>query len=190
MTAHMRYREKGQRTVRVAGHQACAGVVAYAVGVTWTVEERRSWAFPPLERVVGGIDFALLDPADPDERSVIIRGEHPEFAAAFDAGRDEIELDGVVMNPNLHLALHEIVANQLWDGEPLEVAETARRLDLAGYDRHEVFHMIGSVVSHELWQVMHDNRPADLEQIRESLGALPGTWEAERFRAGNQDGER
>jgi len=66
---------------------------------------------------VGGIDFALLDPADPDERSVIIRGEHPEFAAAFDAGRDEIELDGVVMNPNLHLALHEIVANQLWDGE-------------------------------------------------------------------------
>jgi len=50
--------------------------------------------------------------------------------------------------------------------------------------------MIGSVVSHELWQVMHDNRPADLEQIRENLGALPGTWEAERFRAGNQDGER
>ena len=94
------------------------------------------------------------------------------------------------MNTNRQRALNESGANERGDGEPAEGAETARRLDLAGYDRHEVFHMIGSVVSHELWQVMHDNRPADLEQIRENLGALPGTWEAERFRAGNQDGER
>ena len=38
--------------------------------------------FPPVERVGDGIDLALLDRADPDEGSRIIRGEHPEFAAA------------------------------------------------------------------------------------------------------------
>ena len=136
------------------------------------------------------INPALLDPADPDERSLIIRFEHPEFAAALDAGWDEIEIDGTVMNPNLHLALHKVVANQLWDGEPPEVAETARRLDLVGYDRHEVFHMIGSVMSTQVWQVLHDKRPADREQIRQSLAALPGSWEKERPRSSDPDGER
>ena len=138
-----------------------------------------------------GTDLAWLDPADPDERSLLIRFEHPEFAAALDAGWDEIELDGTVMSPNQHLTIHEVVANQLWDGEPPEAAETARRLDLVGYDRHEVFHMIGSVVSDQMWQVMHDQQPADLEQIREDLAALPGTWEAKRLRhPNNPDGER
>jgi hypothetical protein len=143
-----------------------------------------------VEGVVDEIDLAFLDPADPDERSLLMRFEHPEFAAALNDGWDEIEIDGTVMNPNLHLALHEVVANQLWDGEPPEVAETAHRLDLAGYDRHEVFHMIGSVVSHQVWQALHEQQPADPEQIRDDLAALPGSWEKERARLSDPEGER
>ncbi|MFQ5968211.1 MAG: hypothetical protein ACE5MI_11470, partial [Acidimicrobiia bacterium] len=69
--------------------------------MTWTVEERRAWAFPPTEGVVDGIDLAFLDPADPDDRSLLIRFEHPEFEEALDAGLDEIVLAGQVMNPHL-----------------------------------------------------------------------------------------
>ena len=140
--------------------------------------------------VVDEIDLAFLDPADPDERSLLIRFEHPGFATALDAGWDEVELDGTAVNPNLHLAIHEVVANQLWDGEPPEVAETARRLDLVGYDRHEVFHMIGSVVSNQVWQVLHDQQPVAPEQIRQNLAALPGSWEKERAHPSDTDGER
>ena len=156
--------------------QRCTGPGEYAVGVTWTVEERHAWAFPPTEGVVDGIDLAFVDPADPDERSFLIRSEHPELAEALDSGLDEVVLAGQVMNPQLHLTIHEVVANQLWDGDPPEVAETARRLDLAGYDRHEVFHMIGSVMSEEMWLVMRHQRQADLGQIKQKLAALPGSW--------------
>ena len=152
----------------------------YAVGVTWTIEERRAWTFPPVEGIVDEIDLALLDPADPDDRGLLIRFEHPDFAAAVEAGSEEIEFDGNVINPNLHLTIHEVVANQLWEGEPPEAAETARRLDLAGYDRHEIFHMIGSVVSEEIWAMLRDKRMADLDLMRQDLAALPGTWEADR----------
>ena len=73
----------------------------------------------------------------------------------------------------------EVVANQLWDGDPLEVTETARRLDLAGYHRHQVFHMIGSVVSEEMWLMMRHHRQADLERIKHKLAGLPGCWESQ-----------
>lgn len=148
--------------------------------MTWTVEERRSWAFPPVEGELGEIDLGYLDPADPDDRSLLIRFEHPEFEEAREAGWDEIVIDGEVMNPHLHLAIHEVVANQLWDGEPPETWQTARRLNLLGYERHEVFHMIGSVVAEEVWQMMHDQQEADLDRLKEKLAALPGPWEMER----------
>ena len=143
--------------------------------MTWTVDERRAWAFPPTEGVVDGIDLATLDRSDPDDRSLLIRYEHPELAKAIDSGLDEIVVGSQVMNPHLHLSIHEVVANQLWDGDPPEVTETARRLDLAGYDRHQVFHMIGSVVSEEMWLVMRHHRQADPEQIKHKLAALPGS---------------
>lgn len=80
------------------------------------------------------------------------------------------------MNPHLHLAIHEVVANQLWDEEPPETWQTARRLDLLGYERHEVFHMIGSVVAAEIWQIMHDQQETDLDLLKEKLAAclVPG----------------
>ena len=148
--------------------------------MTWTVDERRAWAFPPTEGVVDGIDLAVLDPAAPDDRSLLIRCEHLEFAEALDSGLDEIVVAGQVMNPHLHLTIHEVVANQVWEGDPPEVTETARRLDRSGYDRHEVFHMIGSVMSEEMWLVMRHHQQADLGQIKRKLAALPGSWESQR----------
>jgi hypothetical protein len=93
------------------------------------------------------MELAFLDPANEGERIVLIRAEHPELAEAIDRGEEEIEIDGQVMNPRLHLTIHEIVATQLWDNDPPEVWQTARRLLDAGYERHEIPHMLGSALA-------------------------------------------
>jgi hypothetical protein len=87
--------------------------------------------------------------------------------------------DGSV-NPRLHLKLHEVVAAQLWDDSPSEVWDTAVRLLDAGYERHEILHMLARPVSDQIWAALHDERPYDLERHVAALKALPGSWERER----------
>lgn len=118
--------------------------------------------------------------ADPDMRSLVIRGEHPEFEEALDDGLDEIDGDDGPMNPRLHLAMHEIVATQLWDDSPPEVWDTAVRLIEAGYERDEILHMLASPVAEQVWGALHDKRPYDRERHLAALQALPGSWERER----------
>ena len=84
------------------------------------------------------------------------------------------------MNPRLHLIMHEIVATQIWDDSPPEVWDTAVRLLEAGYERHEILHMLGRLVSDHVWEALHDNRPYDRERHVAALQALPGSWERER----------
>jgi hypothetical protein len=76
--------------------------------------------------------------------------------------------------------MHEIVATQLWDGDPPEVWETAVRLRQAGYERHEILHMLGRPVSDQVWAALHDQAPYDRANHVAALHALPGTWERER----------
>lgn len=108
---------------------------------------RRSWAVPPGRGTHDGIDFALLDRSDPDNRRLLIEAEHPEFRDALAEGFDLEGQDGTEVNPELHIALHEILANHLWAGEPPEAWEAAQRLIARGLDRHEVLHRLMRVVS-------------------------------------------
>jgi hypothetical protein len=62
------------------------------------------------------------------------------------------------MNPRLHVAMHEIVANQLWNGDPPEVWETAERLQGLGYERHEILHMLAGVAGENIWQMLAEKR--------------------------------
>ncbi len=143
-------------------------------------EDRRAFAVPPAHGTYDDIELAWLDPSDPDDRHILIEAEHPELQAALRSERDEIVIAGEPMNPRLHISIHEVVANQLWDDDPPEAWETAQRLLAAGYDRHEVLHMLGSVVSDEIYDVMTERRPADLARMRAAFAALPDSWEAMR----------
>jgi len=118
--------------------------------------------------------------ADPDVRSAVIRCEHPEFERALQEHHDEIELGDGPMNPRLHLAMHEIVATQLWDDSPPEVWDTAVRLLDAGYDRHEILHMLAGPVVDHVWGALHDKRPYDRERHLDALRGLPDSWERQR----------
>jgi hypothetical protein len=141
-------------------------------------DDRRRFVADPDALAALGLTFDQL--SDPDVRSLVIRHEHPEFEEALKAGRRAIDGSDGPMNPRLHLTMHQIVATQLWDDSPPEVWGTAVRLLDAGYERHEILHMLGRLVSDQVWEALHDERPYDRERHVAALDALPGSWERER----------
>ena len=142
--------------------------------------ERRAFVCPLLTGEFDGIDLSLLDPRNEDDRRLLITAEHPELRKSLDNDVREIHLGTNVINPRLHISMHEIVANQLWDDDPPEMWQTAVRLTEAGYERHEVLHMLASVVSEEVWNALAEHTPRDADRVRRALAALPATWEAMR----------
>jgi hypothetical protein len=139
-------------------------------------ESRLAFAVPPIERAPDDIDTELLDPADPDDRALLIQAAHPEL----DTDEETVVLDGQEVNPRLHLTLHEIVAAQLVDHDPPEVWATAQRLRRLGYGRHEILHMLGAAMTGQLWGALHEKRPYDIDEHRAALAALPESWERQR----------
>lgn len=146
-------------------------------------QERKDFAAPSVAGTYRGLDLARLDRDDEDERRFLIEAEHPELHEALHGGADEVAVDGIVMNPRLHVAMHEIVANQLWADDPPEMWETAQRLTDAGYDRHEVLHMLASVNTGELYEALRHQTPVDLDRMRAALADLPASWERDRAMA-------
>jgi len=141
-------------------------------------DHRRRFVADP--DVLAALDLKVEQLSDPEVRSFVIRHEHPEFEQALNEGRREIEGGDGPMNPRLHLIMHEIVATQIWDDSPPEVWNTAVRLLEAGYERHEILHMLGRLVSDHVWEALNDNRPYDRARHVAALQALPGSWERER----------
>ena len=140
--------------------------------------ERRRFVADP--DVLAALEMTVTDLADPDARSFVIRHEHPEFEDALDADLEEIDLGYGPINPRLHLTMHEIVATQLWEGDPPEVWETVIRLRDAGYERHEILHMLGRPVTDQIWAAWHHKQPYDRARHAAALRALPDSWERER----------
>jgi hypothetical protein len=130
--------------------------------------------------VLAALGVTVEELGDPDMRSLVIQHEHPEFEDALEKGLDEVDIGGRPINPRLHLAMHEIVATQLWDDSPSEVWDTAVRLLDAGYDRHEILHMLSRPVSDQVWGALHDEQPYDRERHVAALGAFLGSWDRER----------
>ena len=146
------------------------------------VEPRHNFACPPALGEVDGIELAFLDRADPDDRHFLILAEHPELARAIREDMDEVVVSGNPVNPRLHVTLHEIVANQLWDDDPPEAWHTAQRLLGLGYERHEVLHMLCRAVAGQVWSALEEGDVYDRTRYLGALEALPGSWEAERPR--------
>ncbi|HLG08639.1 MAG TPA: DUF1841 family protein [Gaiellaceae bacterium] len=140
-------------------------------------EERRHFVCPTARGRYRGIELEYLDPADPDERRILIEAEHPELHRALRRrGDGEVFVGGRPINPRLHIVMHEIVANQLWDDDPPEAWETAERLTALGHERHEVLHMLCSVVAREVWTVLDSRRPSDPARYVAALDDLPESY--------------
>lgn len=142
-------------------------------------DKRRDFALGKSTGMVEGVDVALLDPEDEDDRRLLILADHPDLQQAIAAGKREIKRSGEVVNPELHLQMHLVVANQLWDDHPPETWDTAQRLTASGYERHEVLHMLASVVSADVFEALQGRAP-DPRGTLERLAELPASWEKRR----------
>jgi hypothetical protein len=134
------------------------------------LDARLAWLFP---------DAALDGDWAPDDETLgeLVEDQHPELADAVAEGVDEVPVeDGHLINPRLHLALHEIAARQILDDEPAEMWTTARRLDALGYDRHEVLHMLASTLSDQIWSILDGSGSYDPSAHVHELAALPESW--------------
>jgi hypothetical protein len=120
------------------------------------------------------------DLGDPDVRTQAIRADHPELEQVLREGRSEIVLDGQPVNVRLHFAMHEAVAAQLADDDPVEVFQTAQRLRAAGYSRHEVLHMLAATIAEQIHAMLADGELYDRERHIAGLRGLPGAWERRR----------
>ncbi|MGA2925751.1 MAG: DUF1841 family protein [Solirubrobacteraceae bacterium] len=130
-------------------------------------------------QTLAAVGLSVEQLADPDLRAIAIRGEHPQFEQALAEGHEEIEGNDGPMNPRLHLAVHEVVATQLWDNSPPEAWDTAVRLLDAGYDRHEILHMLAGPMIEQI-QALRGQDTLDPQRHIAALRALPQSWERQR----------
>jgi hypothetical protein len=137
--------------------------------------ERRSWAMPAGHGTFRGLDLELLDPGDEDRLMLLIEAQHPELTDALRTG-GVFAGDRELMNPRLHFAMHQIVANQILADDPPETWLTAERLARLGYDWHNVTHMIASVISDDLHAALTEQREFDAADYVLRLEGLPGDW--------------
>jgi methanogenic corrinoid protein MtbC1 len=75
-------------------------------------------------------------------------------------------------SPILHEVIHEVVENQIRDGDPKETKETLERLMDQGYSRHEAIHKIGTVVVEEIYTVLKRKEKFNEERYVKKLLAL------------------
>jgi hypothetical protein len=126
------------------------------------------------------IGARVEDLADPDVRAAAIRADHPDLQTALREGLDEVVIDGQPMSIRLHFAMHEILANQLADDDPPEVYETAARLRVAGYGRHEVLHMLAAPLAEQIFATVTNGEGYDRQRHIAALDDLPRSWERRR----------
>lgn len=139
-------------------------------------DARRAWIVPPASGDFAGVDLSLLDADDEDERALLIEAEHPELASARRSGRREVKIGGRMVSPGLHLALHQVVAQQIWDGTPSETWLAAKRLTALGHDRHDVLHMLMFVIGEDVRRAVAGESPRTSEEVTQALKSLPAGW--------------
>jgi Domain of unknown function (DUF1841) len=137
--------------------------------------DRRSWAMPPGHGSYRGLELEWLDPADEDQLMLLLEAWHAQLADALSGG-EEMIVDGEPFSPRLHLAMHQIVANQLLADDPPETWQTVERLAGMGYDWHDVMHMIAGVISDDVYGVLNKSREFDPADYAHRLQRLPGDW--------------
>jgi hypothetical protein len=88
---------------------------------------RRAFAFGVLHGIFRGIDLSSLNPADAEDRRILLEADHDHQGGPVSGG---------------HLDKHAALADRLWRGDPPELWEAAQRLLDLGKPRHDVVHAL------------------------------------------------
>ena len=76
-------------------------------------------------------------------------------------------------NPRLRAAVLQVVENQIGSNDPPETKQTLKRLMTEGFSNREAKELIGTVVVAEVWHVMQEGKPFNLERYVKALHSLP-----------------
>ncbi len=76
-------------------------------------------------------------------------------------------------NPFLRQTILEIVDKQLEDRNPPETEATLKRLMDAGFPPDEAKQLIGCIVSSEIFWVLKEKKPFNVERFVKGLNGLP-----------------
>jgi hypothetical protein len=76
-------------------------------------------------------------------------------------------------NPVLHAAVTEVVENQIHNNDPPQTQQTFKRLLAADHSEKEAKRLIARVVSAEIFDVLKQQKPFDLERFVKALDKLP-----------------
>ena len=67
----------------------------------------------------------------------------------------------------------KVVENQIRDNDPPETRKTLKRLIKEGFSREEAVELIGTVVVHEIYNVLKQNETFDRKRFVAALSQLP-----------------
>ena len=84
-------------------------------------------------------------------------------------------------NPVLHAAIMKVVDNQLRSNDPPQTGQTLKRRMATGHSEKEVKQLIACVVSAEIFDVLKQEQPFNLERFVKALDRLPTVpWDEDR----------
>jgi hypothetical protein len=78
-------------------------------------------------------------------------------------------------NPRLKSAILQVVENQIDSNDPPETKQTFNRLVSEGFSKKEAKELIGTVVVAEVFEVMKEGKPFNIERYVNALNRLPET---------------
>jgi hypothetical protein len=111
---------------------------------------RRAFAFGVLEGTFHGTNLAVLDPANDDDRRILLAADHDDRPGRTPSTE--------------HLDEHLALTQRLWRGDPPELWEAAQRLLDLGLSRHDVVHALMDAIG---------EAGKDAKAIRAALADLP-----------------
>ena len=83
-------------------------------------------------------------------------------------------------NPVLNAAIMKVVDNQLRSNDPPQTRQTLQRLVADGHSEEEAKRLIACVVSVEIFDVLKQQQPFDLDRFVKGLNNLPTMpWDEE-----------
>ena len=84
-------------------------------------------------------------------------------------------------NPVLNAAIMKVVDNQLRGNDSPQTGQTLKRLMAIGHSENEAKRLIACVVSAEIFDVLKQQQPFNLERFVKALDKLPTLpWEEEK----------
>ncbi len=112
--------------------------------------------------------------SDEEARLAQAMREHPEYPELWprlDTLTDE-EIESGGVNPLLHVQVHAIIDAQVAEGNPVEAGAAIEALTRRGLSRHEAVHSVANEFMGELFYVLRDDRPFDMQSYVRKLARL------------------